>query len=275
MALGWQQGESRTQTQTREGATWGIVRLAAVAGRGEVHSVAGGAGPLLRSDRRLPGFSIVESLTISRQRIIDHGEVFTPPGLVRDMLDLVAHECERIDSRFLEPACGNGNFLAEVLRRKLLTVSKRQAKNAVAWQRDAIVAVCSIYGIDLLGDNIAACRERLLGVVADAAMQISGEPLPDPVARVVAFVLSRNIVQADALTLRTPENKPIVFSEWSPVNGSMIKRRDFTYCALVDHGRIASLPLFSDLGEEVFVPQPVGERPVCHYLQLPDAEGAT
>src|SRR5213080_1245060 len=104
----------------------------------------------------------------SRQRIIDHGEVFTPPGLVNDMLDLVGHECERIDSRFLEPACGDGNFLAEVLRRKLLTVDKRNALNRDKWERDAILSVCSLYGIDLLADNIAACRERLLKVVSDA-----------------------------------------------------------------------------------------------------------
>ena len=83
----------------------------------------------------------------SRQRIIDHGEVFTPSALVNDMLDLVAHECERIDSRFLEPACGDGNFLAEVLRRKLLTVDKKNARNPDKWERDAILAVCSLYGI--------------------------------------------------------------------------------------------------------------------------------
>jgi type I restriction-modification system DNA methylase subunit len=90
----------------------------------------------------------------SRQRIIDHGEVFTPPGLVNDMLDLVAHECERIDSRFLEPACGDGNFLAEVLRRKLLTVDKKNASNRDKWERDAILAVCSLYGIDLLHSRL-------------------------------------------------------------------------------------------------------------------------
>lgn len=90
----------------------------------------------------------------SRQRIIDHGEVFTPPGLVNDMLNLVANECERIESRFLEPACGTGNFLAEVLRRKLLIVDKRNAHNQEKWDRDAILCVCSLYGIDLLGDNV-------------------------------------------------------------------------------------------------------------------------
>ena len=92
--------------------------------------------------------------TNSRRRITDHGEVFTPPGLVADMLDLVQGECERIDSRFLEPACGNGNFLAEVLQRKSKTVDKHNARNRQRWQLDAILAVSSLYGIDLLSDNI-------------------------------------------------------------------------------------------------------------------------
>jgi len=93
----------------------------------------------------------------NRQRVIDYGEVLTPPGLVRDMLDLVKHECERIDSRFLEPACGDGNFLAEVLRRKLTTVDRLNARNRQKWERDAVLAVCSLYGIDLLPDNVALC----------------------------------------------------------------------------------------------------------------------
>ena len=210
----------------------------------------------------------------NRQRIIDHGEVFTPPGLVNDMLDLVAHECERIDSRFLEPACGDGKFLAEVLRRKLLTVSKRNAQNRDKWERDAILAVCSLYGIDLLADNIAACRERLLKVVSDAHAARFKAPLPDDAARASAYILSKNIVQGDALTLRTPGDRPIVFPEWSPVNSSMLKRRDFAYDQLLDHAHIANLPLFSDLGKDVFVPTPVSEYPPCHYLKVPDAEAS-
>ena len=209
-----------------------------------------------------------------RQRVIDHGEVFTPPGLVNDMLDLVAHECERIDSRFLEPACGDGNFLAEVLRRKLLTVDKRNALNREKWERDAILAVCSLYGIDLLADNIAACRERLLKVVSNAHAARFKAPLPDDAARASAYILSKNIVQGDALTLRTSGDRPIVFPEWSPVNGSMLKRRDFAYDHLLDHAHIANLPLFSDLGKDVFVPTPVGEYPPCHYLKVPDAEAS-
>jgi len=147
----------------------------------------------------------------SRQRIIDHGEVFTPPGLVNNMLDLVAHECERIDSRFLEPACGDGNFLAEVLRRKLLTVDKRNAHNRDKWERDATLAVCSLYGIDLLADNIAACGVRLLEVVRVAHEARFKLPLPDAAARAVAYILLKNIVQGDALTLLTAAGQPTLF----------------------------------------------------------------
>ena len=208
----------------------------------------------------------------NRQRIIDHGEVFTPHSLVNDMLDLVAHECDRIDSRFLEPACGNGNFLAEVLRRKLITVDKRNARNRDKWERDAILAVCSLYGIDLLSDNIAACRDRLLKVVADAHEARFQSPLPDEAAHAAAYILSTNIVQGDALTLRASGDRPIIFPEWSPVDGSMLKRRDFEYDHLLDHAHVSKLPLFSDLGEDVFVPIPVGEFPPCHYLKVYAAE---
>lgn len=210
----------------------------------------------------------------SRQRIIDHGEVFTSPALVNDMLDLVAHECERIDARFLEPACGDGNFLAEVLRRKLLAIDKRNALNRDKWERDAVLSVCSLYGIDLLADNIAACRTRLLDVVRTFHAARFAAPLPDEAARAAAYILSKNIVQGDALTLRTSGDRPIVFPEWSPVNGSMLKRRDFAYDHLLDHAHMSNLALFSDLGKDVFVPTPVGEFSPCHYLKVPDAEGS-
>lgn len=208
----------------------------------------------------------------NRQRIIDHGEVFTPPGLVNDMLDLVQQECERIESRFLEPACGDGNFLAEVLTRKLATVDKRNARNRDRWERDAVVAVTSLYGIDLLGDNVAACRERL-GAVVDATHQATfGESLPAAAASAIAYILSQNVVQGDALSFRTADGEPIIFPEWSPLNGQMMKRRDFRFDHLLEHQRIKSLPLFSDLGEEVYLPEPVRDYRPCHYLHVAEQE---
>jgi hypothetical protein len=208
----------------------------------------------------------------SRQRIIDHGEVFTPPELVNDMLDLVAHECERIESRFLEPACGDGNFVSEVLRRKLLTVDTRNKSNRVKWERDAVLAVCSIYGIDLLPDNVEICRKRLLQIVQDQYQERFKESLSTEAENAFSFILSRNIVQGDALNMRTSEDRPIVFSEWSPVNGSMLKRHDFAYDQLLNEAHISNLPLFSDSGNDVFLPTSVGAFPPCHYLKVHEAE---
>ncbi|MCC6424835.1 MAG: SAM-dependent DNA methyltransferase [Phycisphaerales bacterium] len=207
----------------------------------------------------------------NRQRIIDYGEVFTPPGLVNDMLDLVAHECDRIDARFLEPACGDGNFLAEVLRRKLLAVDRRNGRNPGKWERDAILALCSLYGIDLLADNIADCRARLLNIVDEAYAARFGAPFPAAAARAAAFILSRNIVQGDALTLLDSHGQPIILSEWSPINGVLLKRRDFAYGHLLGHAHAATTPLFRTLEKDVYLPRPVADYPPCHFLEVSEA----
>jgi hypothetical protein len=207
--------------------------------------------------------------SISRQRFIDHGEVFTPPWLVNDMLDLVAHECERIDSRFLEPACGDGNFLAEVLRRKLLTVQKKHARHRENWERDAILAVCSLYGIDLLPDNIAACRERLLEVVSATHAARFKFSLPDEAVHAATYILSQNIVQGDAIHMRTAEDRPIVFPEWSPLARARLKRRDYAYDELAGQNDFGLLSQENDLGQKVFPPpRPVGDYPPYHYLKV-------
>ena len=207
-------------------------------------------------------------MTPDRRRVIKHGEVFTPPELVNDMLDLVAHECERIDARFLEPACGNGNFLAEVLRRKLLTVENKHRRFRGKWERDAFLCVCSVYGIELLVDNVIDCRRRLLRVVDQAHRTVFKKPLPAKAVAAVQYVLKRNIVHADALDMRTLDFRPIVFSEWSPVNGSLIKRRDFAYEHLVRTGQGTMLPLVNEQGQGVYLPTPAGEFPPCHYLKV-------
>lgn len=105
-------------------------------------------------------------LVKSRQRVADHGEVFTPQWMVGDMLDLVKDESERIDARVLEPACGEGAFLQEILRRKLATVHARYGKNDFERRHYALLALMSTYGIELLADNavvMLASRGRQLG----------------------------------------------------------------------------------------------------------------
>jgi SAM-dependent methyltransferase len=208
---------------------------------------------------------------VSRKRVADHGEVYTRKREVDAMLDLVKSETERIDSRFLEPACGTGNFLAEILRRKLRVVERRYARSALEYERYALLAVSSIYGIDLLEDNVARCRHRLFEIVERSCANLFREDF----LRTVRFILERNMVCGDALSLQTVGDnpRPIVFSEWSLVNGSMVKRRDFEFHELLSYAGTKERPLFSDLGDEVFFPEPVKEYPLTHYLKLADAEG--
>jgi SAM-dependent methyltransferase len=207
---------------------------------------------------------------VSKQRVADHGEVFTSRREVNAMLDLVQQETARIDSRFLEPACGTGNFLAEILERKLRVVDGRYRRSPLEYERYALLAVASIYGIDLLEDNVAECRRRLLSIVEEHGGSFFNEDF----LRVIRFVLGRNIIHGDALSLQSvgDQPKPIVFSEWSLVNGGMVKRRDFEFHELLSFAGMKGQPLFSDLGEEVFFPEPVKEYPPIHYLRLADVQ---
>ena len=211
-----------------------------------------------------------ERQVISRRRVADHGEVYTAQREVNAMLDLVKQETERIESRFLEPACGTGNFLEEVLKRKLHIVEKRYGKSQLEYERYSFLALTSIYGIDILEDNVLKCRGRLFEIFDDKYNSL----FKDELLSAVKYVLDRNIIWGDALTLNTvgEHPHPIVFSEWSPVNGSMIKRRDFAFHELLYYGEIRDRPLFSDLGEEVFFPEPVKEYPLVHFLRVADVE---
>jgi hypothetical protein len=214
----------------------------------------------------------------SKKRVADHGEVFTAEREVNAMLDLVKQETERIDSRFLEPACGNGNFLAEILRRKLTVVENRYAKSQLEWERYAVLAVSSIYGIDILQDNVTECCERLFSIFNDEYTRLYKNNCKGECRRSVRYLLHRNILWGDALNLKTPdeEAKPIVFSEWSMVEMN-VKRRDFTLANLLQgdlhtfnerNKQPGMFSLFSDEGDPAFLPTPVGDFPLIHFLKL-------
>ena len=214
------------------------------------------------SEEEVPGKNQVKS----KKRVTDHGEVFTNQREVNAMLDLVKHETERIDSRFLEPACGDGNFLAEVLRRKLAVVDSRYSKSQVEWERYSVIAVSSIYGVDILEDNAAECRDRLLGIYLDWYSKIFKQVNNDCV-RSVRFLLSRNILWGDALDFTNPETKqPIIFSEWSSVNGSMMKRRDYMFKFLVE--KTHQFSMFNDEGQPGAIDEPIKDFPLIHFLKL-------
>ncbi len=215
----------------------------------------------------------MKSNVISKHRVAQYGEVLTPKHIVNAMLDLVKQETERIDSRFLEPACGTGNFLLEVLERKLRVVESRYNKSQLEYERYAILAISSIYGIELLEDNAEDCRKRLFEVFDASYTRLFKTKTKESCREAARYILKRNIVHGDALSLKTVgENpQPIAFSEWSLVNGSMIKRRDFAFHELVSKGSLKELPLFSDLGEEAFIPEPVKEYPPVHFLEVAHA----
>lgn len=203
----------------------------------------------------------------SKKRVTDHGEVFTNPREVNAMLDLVKHETERIDSRFLEPACGNGNFLAEILRRKLDVVSSRYSKSQIEWERYAVLAVSSIYGVEILEDNAQECRERLFEIFDERYSALFKQKCKTECRRSVKFLLKRNILWGDALDFTNPVTKqPIVFSEWSAVNGDMLKRRDYMFKFLVE--KTHQFSMFNDEGNAAAIDEPVKDFPLIHFLKL-------
>lgn len=205
-----------------------------------------------------------------KTRVADHGEVFTAEREVNAMLDLVKHETERIESRFLEPACGSGNFLVEVLHRKLDVVKNRYKKSQLDYERYAVIAVSSIYGIDLLEDNVEECRCRLYDLFNEQYTQLFKKKCQEACRESVRYILDHNIIHGDALTFKRAdkENDLIIFSEWSAVNSVMIKRRDYSFEILHNTQFGSDAGLFSDLGEEVFIPDPIKEYPLTHFLKL-------
>ncbi len=203
----------------------------------------------------------------SKKRVADHGEVFTNDREVNAMLDLVKHETERIDSRFLEPACGNGNFLAEVLRRKLAVVDGRYSKSQIEWERYSVIAISSIYGVDILEDNAIECQERLFNIFSKLYISKFGTNCKVELIKSMKYILKRNILWGNALDFTNPiSKKPIVFSEWTMINENMIKRRDYVFQFLVEQSFQTSL--FDENNTAQYFDKEVSQFPPIHYLKL-------
>lgn len=181
----------------------------------------------------------------SKRRVADHGEVFTSDREVNAMLDLVKQETERVDSRFLEPACGDGNFVAEILKRKLEAAKKRatppKKKRPVPseFEKQSVIAVASIYGVDLMLDNVLSCRERLYGIWNNEYNAICKKEVNEDCQKAIKFILKKNIVCGNALSLKKVDehgndtDEAIVFSEWSFVMGTKMQRKDYRFDRLL------------------------------------------
>ena len=203
----------------------------------------------------------------STDRVREHGEVLTAKREVEAMLDLVKNESERIDSRFLEPACGDGNFLVAILERKLKTVVTRYKTKKVDFEVNLLSALASIYGIDLLEDNIQLAIERMFEI-ACSCYKDSLKSAPDEDFKdIMRFILKKNILQGDSLN----GIDKIIFTQWTLV-GYQFKREEFSFSQLNQQAEIMNTPLFASLtndkGENVFLPQPLKEYPLTYYRKL-------
>ena len=192
------------------------------------------------------------SLVKSKQRVADHGEVFTPPWMVEAMLDLVKGESERIDARFLEPACGSGNFMVQILRRKLAAVELKYGKSDFERRHYGLLGLMCIYGIELLADNIDECRANVLEVFANY-LQLDET---DDLYRAASYVLQQNLVHGDALTMRDHNGQAITFAEWGYLGKGKYQQRDFRFDVLTGASKFSEEgSLFAELGKhEIFTP---------------------
>lgn len=210
----------------------------------------------------------------SKERVAEHGEVFTNDREVNAMLDLVKSETDRIESRFLEPACGNGNFLAEILRRKLARVKRQYKRNNSEYTKNAFLALTSIYGIDIQEDNVKECRDRLYGIWDDAYTKQCKKNFQDEVKEAARYVLEKNILCGDALTLLQNDGSPIAFAQWDFVVGNKIKRLDYTLDQLMK-SRNQQMDLEMYLGgweyddeTQEWIPAPIHEYPLTNYWEV-------
>ncbi len=224
----------------------------------------------------------------SKKRVVEHGEVFTNEREVKAMCDLVSNECDRIDSRFLEPACGDGNFLAEILTRKLATVRKLY-KSAYDYERYSVLALTSIYGVDIMSDNVAECRDRLYKLWDKQYKSVCKTAVNLDTREAVKYILSKNILCGNALTLmQVDENQqdtatPIIFPEWSLMQGTKLKRRDFRLDVMLKandkpkkSGQLSMLDIPEDIRKylsinpttEEYMAEPICEYPPVHYRKV-------
>jgi hypothetical protein len=203
----------------------------------------------------------------SKQRSVNFGEVNTSEEIINSMLDMVKDNCNRPESRFLEPACGDGNFLCIILKRKLEIILDKTSVQE-DFEKNSLLACSSLYGIDLLNDNIKDAQERLLNIFLD----FYSKKFPNKKQTVIdsfKFILSKNIVQGDAVNFKKGDSLKefIVLPEWSLIKNSF-KRRDFAYKDFISYQPMDGDNLFSDLGDEAFIPEPVKEYPLIKYNEV-------
>ncbi len=229
----------------------------------------------------------------SRKRVVDHGEVFTNEREVNAMLDLVKDETVRIDSRFLEPACGDGNFLAPILERKLAVVDSQYGKSLDDYSKYSILALMSIYGVDIMEDNVGICRDRLYKIWEQAYLKKAKSKADETIKLTARYILSKNILCGNALSLKQVDESqkdketPIIFAEWNFVSKDEVKRRDFRLDQLLsgyqgepnvqlslfeDDANSSQIDWNYDEETKAYIPHSIKEYPITDYRRLKDYE---
>ena len=209
---------------------------------------------------------------VSRERVRAHGEVYTAAREVNAMLDLVKPQSEDDGSTFLEPACGDGNFLIEILRRKLVTVRTRFRRSPFDFELRSLLVLGLLYGVDILPDNVQRCRRRLYDEWETTYRAVCKKAVKDDVLKAATFILGRNIVCGNALSMMRVDAQgrdtaePIVFSEWKPSAGMFIQRTDFTMNELLAHSDAVQKPEVGPdapkpLDGELLAPEPHAKFP--------------
>ena len=180
-----------------------------------------------------------EKLIKSKERVQQHGEVFTPQWMVKKMLDVegIKQACENIDATFLEPAAGDGNFLVAILERKLKVVTEQFSEGH--WGTKSLFALSSIYGIEFLADNLEIARSRMLIHYLNWYEEIFQEKLHSTtdLYKSAMYIIRRNIVRGNTLTKKHPDyDIPIIFNEWKKVKGSSskVEKIEFTFSSLFE-----------------------------------------
>ncbi|MBQ7343957.1 MAG: restriction endonuclease subunit M [Clostridia bacterium] len=229
----------------------------------------------------------------SKERVAERGEVFTAEREVKAMCDLVRDECERLDSLFLEPACGDGNFLAEIISRKLAVAKRESMKDSFLYEVNSVKAMMSIYGVDIMMDNVLCCRERMFDIWNREYTANCKKDANDETREAVRFILSRNIVLGNALSMMCVDadgndtDEPIIFSDWKFADGSfLVKRRDYRLDVLLrentretlddiqmtlgwfdDDDRCSDYWDFDPI-EKAYIPKPIREFAPIHYRRV-------